>query len=375
MIARMIPILGVLLTTAASAQTAPDVKEHTFDSGEKIRFLIGETDRKEGVSVLIGLPPGDQSEKPALLAYESYWKSLKESGWVVVVPILSGYSESERDSRVAALCSALPEWFGDAGHKPHLAGVSSGGRMAYRVATQLTSDRLSSLVLIPGCATTDAELERAFALKDLEVRMFVGGEDDPSWKSAADTTFRALREADANVKLMIRENEGHVLRITSAEFRNMMEELKAAGAPAPGEAMAREAAAVAVLDDFHLAASQADGERYFSHFAPDGVFLGTDATERWNVEQFRAYATPYFSQGKGWTYIVKSRHLTISEEGRHAWFDEALENEKYGECRGSGVLVKISNVWKIAQYNLTVPIPNELLADVAKEIRQQAAPK
>ena len=35
----------------------------------------------------------------------------------------------------------------------------------------------------------------------------------------------------------------------------------------------------AVLDDLHDAASKADGPRYFSLFAPDAVFFGTDAGE------------------------------------------------------------------------------------------------
>ena len=50
----------------------------------------------------------------------------------------------------------------------------------------------------------------------------------------------------------------------------------------------------AVLDDFHAAASDADEERYFSHLAESGVFLGTDATERWSVPEFRAYAESFF---------------------------------------------------------------------------------
>ena len=35
----------------------------------------------------------------------------------------------------------------------------------------------------------------------------------------------------------------------------------------------------AVLDNWHQAASVADEARYLGHFAPDGVFMGTDATE------------------------------------------------------------------------------------------------
>ena len=64
-----------------------------------------------------------------------------------------------------------------------------------------------------------------------------------------------------------------------------------------------------VLDDFHHAAAAADEERYFAHFAPEGVFLGTDASERWTVEQFRRYAQPHFDKGDGWHY--KSRDTTL----------------------------------------------------------------
>ena len=123
-----------------------------------------------------------------------------------------------------------------------------------------------------------------------------------------------------------------------------------------------------LLDNFHQAASQADGERYFGYFAPNGVFLGTDINERWNVEQFKAYAMPYFSKGKGWTYRPVSRKIYISEDGNTAWFDEILDNDNFGKTRGSGVLVKAGEQWKVAQYHLTLPVPNSLIEKVVKMI-------
>ena len=51
------------------------------------------------------------------------------------------------------------------------------------------------------------------------------------------------------------------------------------------------------LDALHVAASKADGERYFALFAPDAVFLGTDATERWTLEEFKNYAGERFKTG------------------------------------------------------------------------------
>jgi len=129
--------------------------------------------------------------------------------------------------------------------------------------------------------------------------------------------------------------------------------------------------AVRTLDALHEAASKADGPRYFSLFTEDAVFLGTDAAERWPISQFKEYAGKRFAAGKGWTYVPKERHLSFSPRGDTAWFDETLENEKYGLCRGSGVLRKIKGEWKVAQYNLTVPIPNDLLEKVVGMIRGQ----
>lgn len=139
-----------------------------------------------------------------------------------------------------------------------------------------------------------------------------------------------------------------------------------------GEAAADETDAVAaVLDDWHAAAAAADEDRYFAHFAPEAVFLGTDATERWTVEQFRAYAHPYFAQGRGWAYRPHDRHVMFSKEGRLAWFDEQLHSEKYGELRGTGVLRKTDSGWKLLHYSMTFTVPNEATAEVVPLIRER----
>src|SRR5205085_2708511 len=108
-----------------------------------------------------------------------------------------------------------------------------------------------------------------------------------------------------------------------------------------------------VLDDWHDAAAKADEPRYFAHFAETGVFLGTDATERWPVAAFRVYAHPHFSSGKawtrkpserhvdlslglrvhalpeekwGWTLKPSERHVDLSPDGSTAWFDEKVDS-------------------------------------------------
>ncbi len=126
----------------------------------------------------------------------------------------------------------------------------------------------------------------------------------------------------------------------------------------------------AQLDALHAAASKADGERYFSHYASDAVFLGTDAAERWTIDQFRDYAQARFDAGQGWTYTVIERHIALAPGGDVGWFDERLMNAKYGECRGTGVVIRTMSGWSIAQYNLTTPIPNDLLPGVAQQVRE-----
>ena len=123
-----------------------------------------------------------------------------------------------------------------------------------------------------------------------------------------------------------------------------------------------------VLDSFHLAASEANGEQYFAQLADDAVFIGTDASERWNKKEFKAFAQGYFDKGVGWTYLARDRHISLSADAHTAWFDELLDNKKYGECRGTGVLVNTSQGWKISQYHLTIPLPNELAGQIVKQI-------
>ncbi|HZU39294.1 MAG TPA: nuclear transport factor 2 family protein [Gemmataceae bacterium] len=123
-----------------------------------------------------------------------------------------------------------------------------------------------------------------------------------------------------------------------------------------------------VLDDWHDAAGRADEKRYFGYFTASAVFLGTDAHERWTTQQFRKFAHPYFARGKAWNFKPKDRHITLASDGRVAWFDERLDTPNLGPARGSGVLVLQGHAWKISQYNLSVPIPNELMAKVKQII-------
>lgn len=144
---------------------------------------------------------------------------------------------------------------------------------------------------------------------------------------------------------------------------------------APALAGDEEAAIAATLDALHAAAAQADGEAYFALFTPDARFIGTDGTERWSLAEFRAYAEPYFNQGRGWTYTPLDRVITLApiECRCIAWFDEPLDNASYGETRGSGVLRLTDEGWRIEQYVLSFAVPNDVAREVVAVIRDAGA--
>ena len=116
------------------------------------------------------------------------------------------------------------------------------------------------------------------------------------------------------------------------------------------------------LDRLHQMASQANFDGYFALYAPDAVFIGTDAGERWTIDEFKAYAEPHFSAGRGWTYRTIERHIMGEDSVR--WFDELLWNEKLGPCRGSGVMVKVGDDWLVSHYVLSLAVPNQIAGEV-----------
>jgi ketosteroid isomerase-like protein len=151
--------------------------------------------------------------------------------------------------------------------------------------------------------------------------------------------------------------------------------LACAASPSRSPASTPSSEAVgAMLDDWHAAAARADEAAYFSHFTKNGVFLGTDATERWGVAAFRAYAHPHFAKGKAWSFHATHRTIAWSTSGDVAWFDEELATERLGPARGSGVVVREGGELRIAQYNLSITIPNERFADVRRVLQSDAGP-
>ncbi|MEQ8955095.1 MAG: nuclear transport factor 2 family protein, partial [Gammaproteobacteria bacterium] len=96
-----------------------------------------------------------------------------------------------------------------------------------------------------------------------------------------------------------------------------------------------------------------------------GEFIGTDVAERWSKSEFRAYA----GNRSGWVYHPLRRQVRLTPDGNSAWFHEVLDSESYGTSRGTGVLFRTEDGWKIGQYHLTLPIPNPLAREITDRIK------
>jgi len=120
-----------------------------------------------------------------------------------------------------------------------------------------------------------------------------------------------------------------------------------------------------LLDDFNTFAADADFKNYFDCFAEESTFIGTDAKEIWSKKEFMDWAKPFFDSKKTWNYQSLKRNIYFSKDGNYAWFDELLSTQMK-ICRGSGVLEKVDDKWKIKQYVLSMTIPNEVAGEVVK---------
>jgi len=136
-----------------------------------------------------------------------------------------------------------------------------------------------------------------------------------------------------------------------------------AAAFVPSGAMAgAEADIDIVMDRWHRAAATADEVVFFGSMTDDAVYLGTDPAERWTKPTFMEWSKKHFDRETAWAFRPYDRVVYISTGGDVAWFEELLDTWM-GVCRGSGVLLRRDDGWKIAHYNLAVTVPNDLIEE------------
>lgn len=148
--------------------------------------------------------------------------------------------------------------------------------------------------------------------------------------------------------------------------------LAAASAFAQNDAVFRQQVN-AFVDRWHDDAANTRPE-YFDKIAPQGVYIGTDKTEVWTRDQFKAWAKPYWDKKKAWAFTAQKRNVYFSPDKKYVWFDEQL-NTQMGTCQASGVLRNTGKGFLIEHYQLSLAVPNELLDSITAMIAKQEKKK
>jgi dienelactone hydrolase len=322
--------------------------------------------------LVVVLPPGTQSEEIARATMDrSFGTALASRGFVVVMPYSpDGRTPLDGDD-VGDVFGRISSEMRVTSNQAIIVGIQNGARAAFEFAVG-HPDRATGLMLMPGMPPRDwaagEDRKRMIdSLRGIPVAMFVGSED-ARWRDEMQPLARDLNAAGIACSLTVVKGDGHALSsLTTNRIVDTLHRLSLLSAGATPE---KEVGIM--LDAWHDAAARADENAYFAHFADESsIFMGTDATERWTATEFRAWAKPYFDRRRAWSFKVVERHTYLSPDETTAWFDEVLDTPNMGPCRGSGVAVKRDDTWKIAHYNLTVPVPNAILDKVVEMVAEE----
>nr|WP_307189542.1 nuclear transport factor 2 family protein [Massilia timonae] len=103
---------------------------------------------------------------------------------------------------------------------------------------------------------------------------------------------------------------------------------------------------------------------YFDKIAKDGVYIGTDRSELWTRDEFKAWSKKYFDAKSAWTFKATRRNVYASADKSLIWFDELLDTKNMGHAMASGVLRKTAKGFEIVHYQLSLAVPNEVIDQV-----------
>lgn len=134
----------------------------------------------------------------------------------------------------------------------------------------------------------------------------------------------------------------------------------------------------AFVDEWHDDAAHAR-LAYFDKIAPDGIYIGTDKTELWRRDEFKAWARRFFERKSAWSFKAVRRNVYFSPDKSVIWFDEILDTPNMGPCMASGVIRRSARGLEIVHYQLSMAVPNEVGGQVTRLIKEfeskQAAAK
>jgi pimeloyl-ACP methyl ester carboxylesterase len=370
----------VTLVPSARGAAVHEYRVLELPDGRALRHALVLPDgfRPDGTyPVLLALPGGRQDEAAVEAGLARHWGvDAARRGWLVVSPVApagSSFLEGAEDL-LPALLDVVSARYRVEGGCFHVAGADEGGLSAFRFA-RLHPESVCSLVALPGGPATPEDEHQLAILAGIPLRIFAAG-GDTRWVILARRSEATLRALGSDVRVEILPGRGPeaLAGVRVLETLDVLrQELGLPGSAPPDAPGGRPAGVIAedpidavgsLLDGFHDAAARADEAAYLAAFAPGAIFLGTDGTERWTLDAFSRFVRPRFAAGRGWRYVPRERHVFVDDDRRVAWFDELLDNERYGECRGVGVAVRRDGRWLVAQYALSLTVPNHVATSV-----------
>ena len=123
----------------------------------------------------------------------------------------------------------------------------------------------------------------------------------------------------------------------------------------------------AFVDEWHQDAAQAR-PAFFDKIAADGIYIGTDKTERWTKEVFREWAKPAFARPTAWAFTPLHRNISSTPDRQIVWFDEQVRSSM-GILQATGVVRPTAKGFEIVHYQLSIAVPNDVIPQVTGAIK------
>ena len=123
----------------------------------------------------------------------------------------------------------------------------------------------------------------------------------------------------------------------------------------------------AFINEWHDDAAHAR-PAFFDKIARDGVYIGTDKTERWTRDAFREWAKPAFARPVAWAFTPLHRNVQFSKDRSVIWFDEQVRSSM-GILQATGVVRPTAKGFEIVHYQLSIAVPNDVIPQVTGAIK------
>jgi predicted esterase len=178
--------------------------------------------------VLLALPPGGQGQAEVDALLDKWWApEATKRGWIVVSPVAPDGQPfySAASATLVELMDSVAAAYPPEGGRVHLAGVSTGGLSAYRIALDQPK-RFLSLLVAPGFPPDDGDRAKLGRLVKIRVASYVG-EEDSGWREPSVRTVKELTRLGGRASLTVSPGEGHILqKITAKQLFDTLEQAR-----------------------------------------------------------------------------------------------------------------------------------------------------